>query len=88
MPASKLTRVRSDGFSNNSAITRPGSSGSRSPCAVLGLQVLGDREDPLDFGGGQIGDRNEVSHEQESESECGFGVRHDDAGRSMSRVAA
>src|SRR4051812_20972024 len=31
MQASKLTRVRNDGFSNNSAITRPGSSASRSP---------------------------------------------------------
>ena len=38
MPASKLTRVRSDGFSNNSASTRPGSSGSRSPCANLVLR--------------------------------------------------
>ena len=31
MPASKLTRVRSDGFSKSMAITRPGSSGSRQP---------------------------------------------------------
>ena len=31
MPASKLTRVRNEGFSNSSAITRPGSRGSRSP---------------------------------------------------------
>ena len=37
MPASKLTRVRSDGFSNSRAITRPGSSGSRRPFCVLGL---------------------------------------------------
>ena len=35
MPASKLTRVRSDGFSNNSAITRPGRSASRRPWAYL-----------------------------------------------------
>src|SRR3954447_1782336 len=33
MPASKLTRVRSDCFSNSSANTRPGSKGSRSTCA-------------------------------------------------------
>ena len=35
MAASKLTRVRSDCFSNSRAITRPGSSGSRSPRANL-----------------------------------------------------
>ncbi len=35
MAASKLTRVRSEGFSNNRAITRPGKSGSRRPASNL-----------------------------------------------------
>ena len=55
MPASKLTRVRSEGFSNSRAITRPGSSGSRSPFSNFCFQVLGDGEDALDFGRRQVG---------------------------------
>src|SRR5262245_48483152 len=38
MPASKLTRVRSEGFSNKSAITRPGNSASRRPWVYLALR--------------------------------------------------
>ena len=62
MAASKLTRVRSDGFSNSRAITRPGNSGSRRPGFELGLQILGDREDAFDFGRGQVGQGKQVSH--------------------------
>ena len=35
MQASKLTRVRKEGFSNSRAIIRPGNSGSRSPFSHL-----------------------------------------------------
>ena len=56
MPASKLTRVRSDGFSKIKAITRPGSSGSRRPLLALLLQILRDREDAFDFGRGYVGE--------------------------------
>ena len=38
MQASKLARVRSDGFSNNRAMTRPGKSGSRSPLTYLAFR--------------------------------------------------
>ena len=40
MAASKLTRVRSDGFSNSRASTRPGQQRLANALRELGLQVL------------------------------------------------
>ena len=54
MPASKLTRVRSEGFSNTRAMTRPGKIGSRIPLSQLGLQIGGQRKDPLNLFGRYI----------------------------------
>ncbi len=62
MPASKLTRVRSDGFSNKQRHHAARQERLAKPLAELGLEVAGDREDSIDFGGSQIGDRDKVTH--------------------------
>ena len=58
MPDSKLTRVRSDCFSNKQRQHPARQQRLAQALRELGLQIFGDREDPLDFGGREIGERN------------------------------
>ena len=75
MPASKLTRVRSDGFSNSRAIIRPGKQRLAQPVLELALEVLRDGEDAFDFRRGQIGQRQQVSHRVAPREGLGIGDR-------------
>ncbi len=74
MAASKLTRVRSDFFSKSIAITRPGSSGSRSPSAILRLQIRRRSRKSARSPPAQIGHAEKMSHEQAVSSDGQAGV--------------
>ena len=62
MPASKLTRVRSDGFSKSIASTRPGRIGSRRPFSNFAFRSSAIEKIRSISAELKLGQRNQVSH--------------------------